>query len=246
MIEKTIENGQPKHIAIILDGNGRWAEKKSLPRFMGHNAGVKAVRKIVEACVEEDIAVLSLFAFSSENWRRPRKEVQMLMELFLVTLKRQIDRLDKNNIRLRIIGDKTAFSEKLQARIADAEQQTQNNTGMDLIVAANYGGHWDITQAVQKIATKIVNKALDPQEITEDLITQHTAIADLPDPDLFIRTGGEKRISNFLLWQLAYTEFYFTDTLWPDFDKTSLLESIESFKGRQRRFGQTSEQVTNS
>ncbi|MCF6202605.1 MAG: isoprenyl transferase [Methylococcaceae bacterium] len=240
------KNGNPRHIAIIMDGNGRWAQSKFLPRIMGHRAGVKTVKKIVEFCVEEEIEVLSLFAFSSENWRRPKKEVQMLMELFIGTLQSQIDKLEKNNIKLRIIGDKSAFSDKLQNRIVQAEKQTENNTGLNLVVAANYGGHWDITQAFLKITKKIESGELQAQDITESLISQHMTTSDLPEPDLFIRSGGEQRISNFLLWQLAYTEFYFTETLWPDFDKVAFLDAISSFKSRQRRFGRTSEQVDNS
>ncbi|MEE9339891.1 MAG: isoprenyl transferase [Methylococcaceae bacterium] len=239
-------NGNPRHIAIIMDGNGRWAQSKFLPRIMGHRAGVKTVKKIVEFCVQEEIEVLSLFAFSSENWRRPKKEVQMLMELFMGTLQSQIDKLEKNNIKLRIIGDKSAFSDKLQNRISQAETQTENNTGLNLVVAANYGGHWDITQAFLKITKKIESGELQAQDITESLISQHMTTSDLPEPDLFIRSGGEQRISNFLLWQLAYTEFYFTETLWPDFDKIAFSDAINSFKSRQRRFGRTSEQVDNS
>ncbi len=239
-------NGNPRHIAIIMDGNGRWAEKKMMPRIMGHRAGVKAVQKIVEHCVKEKIEVLSLFAFSSENWRRPKKEVNMLMELFMGTLQTQVDKLDKNNIKLHIVGDKTAFSEKLQNKIAQAEAQTDDNTGLNLVIAANYGGRWDITQAVQKITAKIVSGALETEEITEELISQHIITSELPEPDLFIRSGGEQRISNFLLWQLAYTEFYFTEALWPDFNQHLLAEAIDSFKSRQRRFGKTGEQVVNA
>ena len=240
------DNGNPRHIAIIMDGNGRWAEKKLMPRIMGHRAGVKAVRKIVEFCVQEKIEVLSLFAFSSENWRRPKKEVNMLMELFMGTLQSQVDKLDKNNIRLHIVGDKSAFSEKLQNKIVSAEQQTENNTGLNLVIAANYGGRWDITQAFQKITDKIATGELKADEISESLISEHLTTASLPEPDLFIRSGGEERISNFLLWQLAYTEFYFTGTLWPDFDQALLADAINSFKNRQRRFGHTGEQIVNS
>ena len=240
------DNGNPRHIAIIMDGNGRWAVKKKMPRIMGHRAGVQTVRKIVEYCVKEEIEVLSLFAFSSDNWRRPKKEVNMLMELFMGTLQSQVDKLDKNNIKLRIIGDRSAFSEKLQKKITQAEQQTENNTGLILIIAANYGGRWDITQAFQKITAKIVAGELDAQDISEQLISQHITTSELPEPDLFIRSGGEQRISNFLLWQLAYTEFYFTDALWPEFDQALLARAINSFKNRQRRFGHTGEQIINS
>ena len=238
-----MDNGNVKHIAIIMDGNGRWATNKMMPRIIGHRAGVKTVRKVVEYCVEAEIEVLSLFAFSSENWRRPKKEVNMLMELFMVTLKTQVDKLDKNNIRLHLIGDRSAFSEKLQNKISESEAQTKDNTGLNLVIAANYGGRWDITQAVQKIAKKMIEGEIKETDISEALIEQHLTTFNLPEPDLFIRTGGEERISNFLLWQLAYTEFYFTDTLWPDFDSTLLDKAIASFKNRQRRFGQTGEQV---
>ena len=237
------DNGNPRHIAIIMDGNGRWAQKKLMPRIVGHKAGVKAVRKIVEYCVKENIEVLSLFAFSSENWRRPKKEVSMLMDLFMGTLQSQVDKLDKNNIRLRIVGDKSAFSEKLQHKIIQVEKQTHDNTGLNLVIAANYGGRWDITQALQKITKKIVSGEIQAEQISEQLIGKYISTAELPEPDLFIRSGGEKRISNFLLWQLAYTEFYFTDALWPDFDQTLLAEAINSFKCRERRFGHTGEQL---
>ena len=241
-----IDNGNPKHIAIIMDGNGRWAEKRFLPRVLGHRAGVKTVKKIVEYCAKEGIEALSLFAFSSENWRRPKKEVELLMELFMGTLQSQINKLDDNNIKLRIIGDKSAFSEKLQDKITEAERQTQDNTGLNLVIAANYGGHWDITQAFHKINKKIAAGELQAEEVTESVIGQYMTTSELPNPDLFIRTGGEQRISNFLLWQLAYTEFYFTETLWPDFDKDVFLKAVDSFKSRQRRFGRTSEQVVDS
>jgi undecaprenyl diphosphate synthase len=233
----------PRHIAIIMDGNGRWAQKRLMPRIMGHHAGVKAVRKIVEYCAKQNIEVLSLFAFSSENWRRPKDEVSLLMELFMSTLQSQVDKLDKNNIRLRIIGDKAAFPEKLQEKIRAAEAQTAHNTGLTLVIAANYGGRWDITQAVQSIVGGIKAGEIQEQVITEELISQHLVTADLPEPDLFIRSGGEERVSNFLLWQLAYTEFYFTDVLWPDFDQALMQKAIDSFKGRQRRFGHTGEQI---
>jgi undecaprenyl diphosphate synthase len=233
----------PRHIAIIMDGNGRWAQKRLMPRIMGHYAGVKAVRKIVEYCAQKNIEVLSLFAFSSENWRRPKDEVSLLMELFMTTLQAEVDTLDKNNIRLRIIGDKSAFPDKLQEKIILGEAQTQNNTGLTLVIAANYGGRWDITQAVAKIASAVEKGELAAEAITEQLIDENLVTANLPEPDLFIRSGGEERISNFLLWQLAYTEFYFTDKLWPDFDKNQLEHAIKSFKSRQRRFGHTGEQM---
>ena len=237
------ENPNPRHIAIIMDGNGRWAQKRLMPRILGHHAGVKAVRKIVEYCAKSGIEVLSLFAFSSENWRRPQDEVNLLMDLFMATLQSEVDKLDDNNIRLKIIGDKSAFSEKLQARILAAEAQTANNAGLTLVIAANYGGRWDITQALQRISLAIQQGELAPQDISEQLINQYLVTADLPEPDLFIRSGGEERISNFLLWQLAYTEFYFTDVLWPEFDQDVLEQAIISFKTRQRRFGHTGEQM---
>ena len=239
------DSNNPRHIAIIMDGNGRWAQKRFMPRAVGHQAGVKAVRKIVEYCAKNKVEVLTLFAFSSENWRRPEAEVSLLMALFMATLQREINKLDRNNIRLRFIGDRTAFSEKLQQKMAEGEAQTQNNTALTVVVAANYGGHWDMCQAFQKVAEKMATGELKNQQINEELINQHLSTADLPDPDLFIRTGGEQRVSNFMLWQLAYAELYFTATLWPDFDQDSLEDAIKSFKSRQRRFGHTSEQVLN-
>ena len=240
-----VDSDNPKHIAIIMDGNGRWAQKRLMPRIMGHHAGVRAVRKIVEYCAKSNVEVLSLFAFSSENWRRPKDEVNLLMELFMATLQSEVDKLDNNNIRLKIIGEKSAFSDKLQEKIRAAEQQTENNTGLTLVIAANYGGRWDITQAVQKIVLAIARGEIQEQAISEQLINQYLVTADLPEPDLFIRSGGEERISNFLLWQLAYTEFYFTEALWPDFDQSLLEQAIISFKSRQRRFGHTGEQMIN-
>ncbi len=239
------DDNNPRHIAIIMDGNGRWAQKRFMPRAVGHQAGVKAVRKIVEYCGKHKVEVLTLFAFSSENWRRPEAEVSLLMALFMATLQREINKLDRNNIRLRFIGDRTAFSDKLQQKMAEGEAKTENNTALTLVVAANYGGRWDVCQAYQKVAEKMAAGQLINQKINEELISQHLSTADLPDPDLFIRTGGEQRVSNFMLWQLAYTELYFTATLWPDFDQNSLEDAIKSFKSRQRRFGHTSEQVLN-
>lgn len=238
-----LQAGNPRHIAIIMDGNGRWAQKRLMPRAVGHQAGVKAVRKIVEYCAIQKIEVLSLFAFSSENWRRPEEEVSLLMSLFLSTLQREVDKLDRNNIRLRFIGDRSAFSDKLQIKMAEGEAQTQDNNALTLVIAVNYGGHWDMCQAFRQVIDKIAIGELKNQDINEQLISRYLSTADLPDPDLFIRTGGEQRVSNFMLWQLAYTEMYFTPTLWPDFDQDSLEEAINSFKGRQRRFGHTGEQV---
>ncbi len=240
-----LNSNRPRHIAIIMDGNGRWAQKRLLPRAMGHRAGVKTVRKIVEYCASEEIEVLTLFAFSSENWRRPKEEVSLLMNLFFSTLQTEIDRLDRNNIRIHFIGDRSAFSEKLQSKINQGENQTRDNDGLNLVIAVNYGGRWDIKEAMKTIAESIKAGELQISDINEEVIREHLSIADLPEPDLFIRTGGEKRISNFLLWHLAYTEFYFTSELWPDFDKESMKKAIEDFSTRQRRFGYTGEQINN-
>jgi len=233
----------PKHIAIIMDGNGRWAKKQSKPRFLGHKAGVKSVEAVVSRCIELDVKVLSLFAFSSENWRRPEKEVSLLMELFGLALKQQVKRLHKNNIQLRIIGDTSKFSASLQKQIQQAQELTAANSGLIINIAANYGGRWDVTQAMQKIAQAVKEGQLALDDVTEELIDSHLTTADLPEPDLFIRTGGEQRVSNFLLWQLAYAEMYFTDALWPDFDGNELDKAIDSFAQRERRFGKTSEQL---
>jgi len=233
----------PKHIAIIMDGNGRWAKSRHQSRFMGHRAGVKSVEKIVKHCVKCEVEVLSLFAFSSENWRRPTKEVSLLMELFAVALKQQTKRIHKNNTRLRVIGDISKFSKSLQKQIEEAQTITENNTGLTINVAANYGGRWDITRSVKQLAERVMEGSLKLEDITEQQITQGLITADLPEPDLFIMTGGEQRVSNFMLWQMAYTEFYFTDTLWPDFDEQVLDTAIASFNQRERRFGKTSEQL---
>lgn len=233
----------PRHIAIIMDGNGRWAKNRFLPRTAGHHAGVSSVRKVIEYCGSAGVEALTLFAFSSENWRRPQQEVSVLMGLFLATLERETERLNKSNIRLRVIGDRTAFAPQLQATIADAERLTSANTGLNVVIAANYGGRWEITEAVRRVVSQVSGGLLSPEAITTEVFASNLSLAGLPEPDLFIRTGGEKRISNFLLWQLAYTELYFTDTLWPDFDETALEEAIKDYSGRQRRFGYTGEQV---
>ena len=237
------DNGNPRHIAIIMDGNGRWAKKRFMPRVMGHRAGVKTVKKLIDFCSLEEIEVLSLFAFSSENWRRPPEEVSLLMKLFVTTLSTEIKKLNNKNVKLVCIGDRSAFPSELQHEIIQGEKITQDNDGLILVIAANYGGHWDIAQAANQVAIKIKTGVLSNTIITEKLISEHLSTASLPDPDLFIRTGGEERISNFLLWQLAYTEFYFTPTLWPDFTPIVLQQAIDSFKGRQRRFGRTGDQV---
>jgi undecaprenyl diphosphate synthase len=233
----------PQHIAIIMDGNGRWARARMLPRYVGHREGVKAVRTIVEACHNKGIRALTLFAFSSENWRRPRDEVGLLMELFIRTLKKEIDNLHRNAIRVRIIGERDAFPQRLRELIAEAENKTRANTSMDLVIAANYGGQWDVTRALRVIARRVADGEIKPEDITQDMIAGEISLADLPEPDLFIRTGGEQRISNFLLWQLAYTELYFTDVLWPAFNEHTLDEALQSFASRQRRFGRTGDQV---
>ena len=233
----------PRHVCIIMDGNGRWAEQRGKMRIAGHKAGVETVRNIVEAAGELGIEVLTLFAFSSENWRRPPQEVGMLMELFLTALSREARKLHRNNVRLRVIGDISAFEPKLQNSIDEAQTMTCDNTGLTLVIAANYGGRWDVTQAVRSLAQDVAAGTLDPTAIDEAMIQSRLCVRDLPEPDLFIRTGGEQRISNFLLWQLSYSELYFTETLWPDFDKPAFMAALESFTGRQRRFGRTGNQV---
>ncbi len=233
----------PRHVAIIMDGNGRWAKQRRLPRIAGHRAGVKSVRRVVEQCIGYGIEALTVFAFSTENWRRPQKEVGLLMELFLTALEKEVKKLHQNDVRMRVIGDRSRFPSKLQERITEAERYTESNRTLTFTIAANYGGRWDITQAVRKLGRRIESGELDADGVTEQLLQSGLALAELPEPDLFIRTGGEQRISNFLLWQLAYTELYFTDTLWPDFGKESFAEALRSFASRQRRFGRTSEQV---
>jgi len=234
----------PRHVAIIMDGNGRWAERRGLPRFAGHRAGVEAVREVVRACSAQHIEVLTLFAFSSENWRRPRREVSLLMALFASALAREARRLHGANVRLRVIGARAAFPARLQRAIAAAEALTRDNTGLELVVAANYGGRWDITEATRELARRVACGELAPEAIDEAMLDSALALAGLPEPDLFIRTGGEQRISNFLLWQLAYCELYFTDTLWPDFGVAAFRQALGSFTRRQRRFGRTGEQLT--
>ncbi len=231
----------PKHLAIIMDGNGRWATKRFLPRVAGHSQGLNTVREIVKECGDLGVEYLTLFAFSSENWRRPAEEVGFLMKLFLTALEKEVSRLDKNNVRLRVVGDLTRFDEQIQERVVQAEEKTAHNTGLNLTIAANYGGRWDMLQAVS--ACLKANPDLTPEGVTEALLTPHLSMSYAPEPDLFIRTGGEQRISNFLLWQLAYTELYFTDLLWPDFDNKALQASFAWYRERERRFGRTSAQV---
>ncbi|GAB4421515.1 MAG: polyprenyl diphosphate synthase [Sideroxydans sp.] len=233
----------PRHIAIIMDGNGRWARQRFLPRVAGHQRGVEAVREVVRTCRDLGVEYLTLFAFSSENWRRPPDEVSFLMKLFLLVLEKEVARMHQNNIRLRIIGDRSRFDAELQQRIQAAEDLTRDNNGLVLTVAANYGGRWDIMQAMHAL-----NQA-HPERATafdEEELTPYLSMSYAPEPDLFIRTGGEQRISNFLLWQLAYTELYFTDVLWPSFGRAELQAAIQSYRQRERRFGRTSEQLAES
>ncbi|MCF2133716.1 MULTISPECIES: isoprenyl transferase [Burkholderiaceae] len=232
----------PRHIAIIMDGNGRWAQRRRLPRVAGHTKGLDAVRTIVEACVARGVEFLTLFAFSSENWRRPVDEVSFLMRLFISALEREIARLHTNGIRLRVVGDLSMFEPRIQELVRRAQAKTAANTRLTLTIAANYGGRWDILQATRKIAQQCVDAGA-MQNVDEASFAQHLAMAYAPEPDLFIRTGGEQRVSNFLLWQLAYTEFYFTDVFWPDFNDAQLSKAIASYRERERRFGRTSAQL---
>jgi undecaprenyl diphosphate synthase len=232
----------PRHIAIIMDGNGRWATRRFLPRVAGHAKGVERVRDVVEACVERGVEFLTLFAFSSENWRRPAEEVSVLMRLFMTALEREVTKMHVNSIRLKVIGDLSRFDAKLQRMIANAERRTANNTRLTVNICANYGGRWDVMQAIGKMVAAHPGEA----DFSEEQLTPHLAMAYAPEPDLFIRTGGEQRISNFMLWQLAYTEMYFTDTYWPDFTGASLDEAILSYQQRERRFGRTSAQLVES
>ena len=236
-------NGLPRHVAIIMDGNGRWAKKRQLPRIAGHRAGVENVRVILKVCAELGIEVLTLFSFSSENWRRPPSEVSLLMDLFVVALEQEVDKLHENDVRLRVIGEHQAFPQKLRKCIDEAEALTRDNGALTLVIAANYGGRWDITEAVRRIARQARSGTLEPEDITEQHLAQQLCLGDVPEPDLFIRSGGEQRISNFLLWQLAYTELYFTDCLWPDFGEDEFKRALASYAQRQRRFGMTGDQV---
>lgn len=236
----------PRHIAIVMDGNGRWAKQRHLPRIAGHKEGLNAVKKIITACGEAGVEVLTLFAFSSENWRRPEEEISGLMTLFLTALQSEIKKLHENNVQVRFIGDQRRFSQQLVAGINTSEQLTAQNTGLKIVIAVDYGGRWDILQSVQTLAQKVREGELLPEHITENLISQYLTLAELPEPDLFIRTSGEQRISNFLLWQLAYTELYFTEVFWPDFNETALRTALDFYAVRQRRFGYTSEQIGQS
>ncbi len=233
----------PRHIAIIMDGNGRWAKRRHLPRVAGHKAGVNALRDIVEHALARGIGILTVYAFSSENWRRPEEEVRFLMDLFITALQEQVQDLHENGVAVGFIGDRLAFSKKLQKAIAEAETLTQANKAMRLMVAANYGGRWDIATACRTLAAAVAAGKLEVTDLDETRIGRTLSLGELPEPDLFIRTGGEQRISNYLLWQIAYTELYFTDVLWPDFSAPDLDLAIDWYKERQRRFGRTPEQL---
>ena len=242
------ENGLniPNHVALIMDGNGRWAQLRGKKRVSGHKKGVDTVRSTVTTARQMGIKALTLFAFSSENWRRPEQEVSVLMDLFMFVLTREVKRLHKHNIRFQVIGDLSRFSEKLQNSIDEAQQLTRQNDGMVLSIAANYGGRWDIANAAKEVAKQVQNGDITVDQIDEDRLNSEICLADLPELDLMIRTGGDYRISNFLLWQAAYAEFYFTDTLWPDFDEEQFRKAVTTFDQRERRFGQTSEQVSSN
>ncbi|MCQ4312080.1 di-trans,poly-cis-decaprenylcistransferase [Stutzerimonas sp. VN223-3] len=233
----------PRHVAIIMDGNNRWAKRRLLPGVAGHKAGVDAVRAVIEVCAEAGVEVLTLFAFSSENWQRPAEEVGALMELFLTALRREARKLNENGISLRIIGDRSRFHPELQTAMLEAEEMTAGSSRFVLQVAANYGGQWDVLQAAQRMAREAQNGRLNPDEITPALFQSYLATGDMPVPDLCIRTGGERRISNFLLWQLAYAELYFSDLFWPDFKHDAMRAALADFAKRQRRFGKTGDQV---
>lgn len=241
--DNLIQRRTPRHVVIIMDGNGRWAKKRCLPRIAGHRAGAQIIHRIVEHASKRNIDVLTLFAFSLENHSRPSAEVNFLMSLFLDSLKKNTDSLIKNNICLRITGDRSLFSNELLTAINLAESKTANNTGLILVVAINYSGRWDITQAFCCITKKILSRQISESEISSEMIAQHLTLSDLPEPDLLIRTSGEQRLSNFMLWQIAYTEIYFTKVCWPDFNCDTFDEALDFFKTRQRRFGRTPEQI---
>ncbi len=233
----------PRHVAVVMDGNGRWAKARFMPRLFGHKRGVEAARKVIRACSDAGVECLTLFAFSSENWKRPQEEVNGLMALFMSVLERETPSMLRHQIRLRFIGERSGFPEQLQAKIYQVEQETCHCTGLTLLIAANYGGRWDIMQAVRRLLEQTQTEGLDIADLSEAHLTQALSTAGLPEPDLFIRTGGEQRISNFLLWQLAYAELYFTDKLWPEFDEEGLQQAFAAYASRERRFGMTGEQV---
>jgi undecaprenyl diphosphate synthase len=236
-------SGLPRHVAVIMDGNGRWAQRRALPRHLGHRAGAKAVRATVEGCARRGVEALTIFAFSSENWQRPQEEVTRLMELFVESIDKEVDELHRNGIRVRFIGDLSRLRAGLGAKIAAAESRTAANQRMSLFIAISYGGRWDIVEAARRLAARAVAGEIKPEAIDEALFAEQLQLAGAPDPDLFIRTGGESRISNFLLWNLAYSELYFCDTLWPDFDDAALDAALRFYASRQRRFGLTDAQA---
>lgn len=242
-IEIPVTTSVPQHVAIIMDGNGRWASKRLLPRTAGHARGVQSVRAAVETCGRMGVRYLTLFAFSSENWRRPADEVSLLMRLFVQALEREVSRLQEQGVRLRVVGDLSAFEPKLQELINQAQEKTAHNDQLHLTIAANYGGRWDILQAMRKMIQAQPELASNPERISETSLSEHLSMAWAPEPDLFIRTGGEQRVSNFLIWQLAYTELFFTDCYWPDFGADELKMAFEWYRNRERRFGRTSAQL---
>ncbi|MEK9785382.1 MAG: isoprenyl transferase [Gammaproteobacteria bacterium] len=242
----TLNTDLPAHVAVVMDGNGRWAQARGLPRVQGHRKGVDAAREMTTLCARAGIAYLTLFAFSSENWRRPDEEVSFLKTLLMTSLQKEFKRLHANNIRLKVIGDPARFGSTLEAQVQEAESRTAQNTGLTLTIALNYGARWEIAEMTRALANECNEGILTVSDITESLISRRLSTADMPDPDLFIRTGGEIRLSNFLLWQLAYTELFFTDTLWPDFDETAFNGALEAYRSRRRRFGKTQEQVDES
>lgn len=245
--ERLHKNGHiPEHIAVIMDGNGRWAKKRMLPRVAGHHEGVNSVRDIVEACGQIGVKYLTLYTFSTENWNRPKEEVSILMRLLVSSLRDERDKLHNNNVRVKTIGNFSSLPQDAQDEFLDAIELTKNNTGLTLILALSYSGRWDIANGMKRIAEQVKNGTLDPDTITEEIISQNLATKNIPDPDLLIRTSGELRISNFLLWQIAYSEMYVTDVLWPDFRRNELYCAIESFQSRERRFGKVSEQLNTS
>jgi undecaprenyl diphosphate synthase len=240
---ETAATSVPRHLAVIMDGNGRWAKQRGRPRTLGHRAGARAVNLCIDWCIERGVGALTLFAFSSENWQRPPDEVSALMGLFLRALDREVEELHRRRVRLRFIGERGHFSADLQRRMNQAEALTAENRGLNLSIAASYGGRWDITRAAQRLAARVVAGELSVEDISEQRLDEAMSLSELPAPDLFLRTGGDQRVSNFLLWQLAYTELYFTETLWPDLSRAVLDEAVAAYASRERRFGRTSEQL---
>ena len=242
-VQDSTVSALPRHIAVVMDGNGRWANKRHLPRAAGHKAGVNATRNIVENCAKNKIQALTIFAFSSENWNRPESEVTMLMALFISTITVEVKKLHKKNVRVRFIGERSRFSEKLQGSINESEKLTDKNTGLQLNIAANYGGRWDVVNACKSLMSEIQKNKITIDDVDEKLFNSFVSLSDLPEPDLFVRTGGEQRISNFLIWQLSYSELYFVDTLWPDFSSADFEAALSWYASRQRRFGKTGQQI---